>query len=86
MNVSTLPQARSAVKLSDDTQAGFKGNTLLVQYRSSLIAAMTLTDALKMAHMILAHARQCGVSIPDAASDLSQVPAIDFDSSYQPLF
>jgi hypothetical protein len=87
MLTNTVSPTCPAVKLSDDTQAGIKGDTLLFQHRASLIAAMDLSDAIKLAQMILRHAERCGIDIHTAAADISAAgeDVID-DDDYPAIF
>lgn len=75
------------VKLADDTQAGIKNDTLLIQHRASLVAAMDLSDAIKLAQMVLRHAERCGIDISTAAGDIASAPGTDWDDNeYRPIF
>lgn len=84
---STVSPAAPRVKLQDDTQAGIKGETLLIQHRASLVAAMDLSDAIKLAQMVLRHAERCGIDISTAAADVTAEPGVEWDDDdYRPIF
>lgn len=83
---TTVTPTRSAVKLQDDTQAGIKGETLVIQHRASLIAAMDLTDAIKLAQMVLNHAQRCGIDISTAAGDIAAAGEDASDDDYPSIF
>lgn len=90
MAASTVSPATPRVKLQDDTQAGtqagIKGETLLIQHRASLVAAMDLSDAIKLAQMVLNHAQRCGIDISTAAGDIAAAGEDASDDEYQPIF
>jgi hypothetical protein len=81
----TVASHRPAVKLSGDTQTGIKGDTLPIQHRASLVAALDLTDAIRMAQMVLRYAEQCGIDISAAASDISAAGE-DASDDYPSIF
>ena len=83
---TTVSPTRPAVKLSDDTQAGIRNNTLCIQYRTQLIAAMDLTDTIKLAQMVLNHAQRCGIDISTAAGDIAAAGEDASDEEYRPIF
>lgn len=86
MAASTVSPATPRVKLQDDTLAGIKGETLLIQHRASLVAAMDLTDAIKLAQMVLNHAQRCGIDISTAADDIAAAGEDVSDDEYRPIF
>ena len=88
MAINTVSPTAPRVKLQDDTQAGIKGDTLLIQHRASLVAAMDLTDAIKLAQMVLNHAQRCGIDISTAATDVTAEPGVEWDNDneYRPIF
>ena len=85
MPVSTVARPKSNVKLSDDTQAQVRNEQLLIQHRNTLIAAMDLTDAIKVAKLVLAHAEYCGIDLSTAASDVAEMDA-DTATEFAPIF
>ena len=70
MPVPTVARPKSNVKLSDDTQAQVRNETLLIQHRNTLIAAMDLTDA-----------EYCGIDLASAAGDVAEM-----DTEFAPIF
>lgn len=86
MATQTVSPTASRVKLQDDTQAGIKGETLMIQYRTSLVAAMDLSDAIKLAQMVLNHAQRCGIDISTAAGDIAAAGEDASDEDYPSIF
>ena len=86
MATATVSPTAPRVKLQDDTQAGIKGETLMIQHRASLIAAMDLTDAIKLAQMVLNHAQRCGIDISTAAGDVAAAGEDASDDDYPSIF
>ena len=81
MPVSTVARPKSNVKLSDDQQAQVRNEQLLIQHRNTLIAAMDLTDAIKVAKLVLAHAEYCGIDLASAAGAVAEM-----DTEFAPIF
>ena len=66
---------KPVVKLSDrDMVAGISRGRLHIQYQSTLLAAMDLTDAIKMATVVLDYAKRNGISAPEATADIQMLP------------
>ena len=85
MPTPTVARPNAHVKLSEDTQAQVRNEQLLIQHRNTLIAAMDLTDAIKVAKLVLAHAAYCGIDLSTAASDVAEMDA-DTATEFAPLF
>ena len=85
MPALTVARPNAYVKLSDDQQAQVRHEQLLIQHRNTLIAALDLTDAIKVAKLVLAHAAYCGIDLSVAADD---VAAMDYDEAteFRPIF
>ena len=75
MLTKTVTPAKPVVKLADhDMVAGISRDRLHIRYQSTLLAAMDLTDAIKMATVVLDYARRNGISVPEATADMEMLP------------
>lgn len=83
MPTPTVARPNAHVKLSDDTQV--RHEQLLIQHRNTLIAALDLADAIKVAKLVLAHAAYCGIDLGAAADDVAEM---DYDEAtdFRPIF
>lgn len=84
----TLSPARPIVKLSDDVQAGIARDTLHIQHRATVVAALDLEEAIKVAQMVLRYAERFGITIPEAVEDIRSAgeAVIDDEDGYRPRF
>ncbi len=84
----TVARPNAYVKLTEDMQAQVRHEQLLIQHRATLIAAMDLTDAIKVARMVLARAEYCGIDLSVAASDVAQMDDAAYDEAtdFAPIF
>ena len=79
MPTQTVHPTKPVVKLSDPGMvAGISSDRLHVQYQATLIASLDLTDAIKMATVVLDYARRNGIDVGEAARDIEMLPP-DYD-------
>lgn len=84
MLTNTVTPARPVVKLADDVLAGVgKNDGLFIQHRCTVVAALDLDEAIKVAQMVLRYAERNGIAIPEATADIEQLPPDLFDEEYE---
>ena len=84
MTTTTVTPTRPIVKLQDSTLAGMgKDDQLFIQYRNQVQAVIILDEAIKIAQMVLRHAAECGITVPEASDDMFRLPPDMLEEEYQ---